>query len=65
MNKQKNQRCNYKNNGCKRNNINESVLKHMCEGSLYFKCSEYLSLFDGTEEKEIDLSDVYIPSYLL
>ena len=44
MIKPKPQKCFYKGNGCERENINESVLTHMCEGSLYFKCYEYMGL---------------------
>jgi len=41
MKKPRVSRCYYKNNGCERQDVNESVLKHMCEGSLFFKCEEY------------------------
>ena len=51
MEKPKNQRCYYKGNGCERTDINDSVLIHMCEGTMFFKCHEYCRLQEQHEQQ--------------
>jgi len=54
MDKQKQQRCLYRNNGCEREDISESVLTHMCEGTMFFKCHEYCRLQEQSKEQDYE-----------
>ena len=47
-------RCPYRNNGCERKDINDFVLRFMCEGSYYFKCYEHQRV---QEDKDLSVKD--------
>ena len=47
-------RCPYRNDECEREEINDSVLKHMCEGDSYFRCFEYQRV---QEDRDLSVKD--------
>ena len=51
-------RCPYRNDECEREEINDSVLKHMCEGDSYFKCFEYQKIYENRDVK--DWADCFV-----
>lgn len=56
-------RCPYRNDECEREEINDSVLKHMCEGDSYFKCFEYQKIYENRDVK--DWADCFVWGVLI